>query len=336
MFLHEHFFGLVPGARYFTTNDVVYRLSTPQTAIGLAFYRFDFDELHDVIVHARNWTDRLIVYIAEPYHDQMLITLLRRFESDTGIQFFGDGMLNVSCSNWRPAICWFVTPRHYYRDDAWAQAWLRQVDQSIKAKQFQFDCLLGIPRPNRDAVESFYLDSAHKQDILYSYHKNNIQDGIWGWDIGSATGSWQSITIADQYQVALSALVPYDIYNQSWHSIVAESTDYNDINHMTEKVAKPIIAERVFVVFAGQYYLRNLRQLGFETFASVIDEQYDLEPDPARRYHMAWQQVESLCKQNAVAVRARVRTILEHNRRLFLDTDWQQELRQCLIKATSG
>ena len=336
LYLHEHFFGLVPTARYFASNDVVYRLQERKPAIGLAFYRFDFNEILGTITQARAWTNRLEVYIAEPYIDQQLIRLLEIFQNDPAIQFWGDGVLNVACTNWQPAICWFVTARHYYRDDAWAQAWLAQVDQHLRHKPYQFDCLLGIPRPNRDAVEQLYLASGHKNQIIYSYHKNRIKDGIWGWDIGTAQGSWEPVTVADQYQVALSALVPYDIYNQSWHSVVAESTDYNDISHMTEKVAKPIMAERLFVVFAGQYYLRNLRQLGFQTFGSVIDESYDLEPDANTRYRMAWQQIEQLCEQDATAVRSRIRATLDHNRDLFLATDWQQALRESLASASAA
>ena len=335
LYLHEHFFDLVTNARYFKTNDVIFRLTEHQSTIGLAFYEFDFEYLKQIISHACNYTNNLIVYVAEPFNYQ-LFDLLQVFQSNPNVHFFGDGVLNVPYSNWKPAICWFVTARHYYQQDAWAQAWLRQVDQSLKAKPFDFDCLLGIPRSNRDAVEQLYHACDFKHRLLYTYYKNKIKDGIWGWDIGDVKGSWESIRVADQYQVALSALVPFDVYNQSWHSIVTESTSYNEISHMTEKIAKPIMAERIFIVFAGKNYLQNLRHLGFRTFSDIIDESYDMESDDQTRYRMAWQQVKWLCSQDALQIRDQARDILNHNRDLFLTTDWQHALKQQLASASAA
>lgn len=330
LWLHEHFFDFVPGAVYFNTNHAVENLDSHQQVIGLAFYHFDLGEMSHLIKTARAKCNHLVVYIKEPFNLDLLV-LLRRFESDQKIRFFGDAVINVPNQNWQPAISWFVSPRHYYQVDDWAKQLLAKVDHDYSLpRQYQFDCLLGIRREHRDQIASFYQQSSMQDRILYSYYGDNIHDGMWDMDVSTVTGTWQSLRVFDHYQVALSALVPHYIYNQSYHSIVAETTAFNQINHVTEKVAKPIMAKRIFVAFAGQHYLASLTRLGFKTFSDVLDESYDLEPDANKRYQMAWQQVEYLANQSACDVKQQVQAVLQHNHDHFLKSDWHSSVKSCL------
>jgi hypothetical protein len=43
----------------------------------------------------------------------------------------------------------------------------------------------------------------------------------------------------------------------------------------TEKIYKPILMAHPFVVAANQGYLKDLRNAGFKTFDTLIDESYD-------------------------------------------------------------
>jgi hypothetical protein len=54
----------------------------------------------------------------------------------------------------------------------------------------------------------------------------------------------------------------------------------------------------LFIVFGGYQYLKNLRQLGFKTFNSVIDESYDDEPDYKLRGEKICQQISYLLQQD--------------------------------------
>jgi hypothetical protein len=124
----------------------------------------------------------------------------------------------------------------------------------------------------------------------------------------------------------LSSILPVDIYNQTFYSIVAETVCTNQYSQFTEKTAKPIVAKRPFVVFGGQYFLRNLRSLGFRTFGAVIDESYDDIQDEIERLTRAWHEVERLCCLDPVPVMQQLQSVLEHNRQHFLQTDWMRPI----------
>lgn len=84
--------------------------------------------------------------------------------------------------------------------------------------------------------------------------------------------------------------------NQSalWH-IVSETVFYQDKRHLTEKVFKPIVNKRPFILAGAPGNLEYLRSYGFKTFSNWIDESYDNETDPGKRLSMIVQQIEKIC-----------------------------------------
>jgi hypothetical protein len=90
----------------------------------------------------------------------------------------------------------------------------------------------------------------------------------------------------------------------------------------TEKTAKPIIARRLFVMFAGQGYLARLQQLGFRTFDSIIDESYDQESDPVRRWGMACDQLLLLTQKPQDQVLTQIKPIVDHNFKVMMNSNW--------------
>ena len=59
-----------------------------------------------------------------------------------------------------------------------------------------------------------------------------------------------------------------------------------------------IMARRLFIAFSGQYFLKNLRELGFKTFDGIIDESYDAEEDDFKRMTMIVEETKRLCFLN--------------------------------------
>lgn len=84
--------------------------------------------------------------------------------------------------------------------------------------------------------------------------------------------------------------------NQSalWH-IVTETIFYQDKLHLTEKIFKPIVNKRPFILAGAPGNLEYLRSYGFKTFSNWIDESYDSEQDPQKRLSMITQQIEKIC-----------------------------------------
>ena len=60
---------------------------------------------------------------------------------------------------------------------------------------------------------------------------------------------------------------------------------------MSEKTFRPILNLQPFIYFGNYRGLEELRRLGFKTFNGYIDESYDLEPVPAKRFAMIEQEL---------------------------------------------
>ena len=79
-----------------------------------------------------------------------------------------------------------------------------------------------------------------------------------------------------------------------WH-IVTETVYYEDRLHLTEKIFKPIVMKRPFILVGAVSNLEYLRSYGFKTFDQWIDESYDHEPDPDVRLQKIVNEIKKLC-----------------------------------------
>ena len=122
--------------------------------------------------------------------------------------------------------------------------------------------------------------------------------------------------------VNISKIIPTKIYNQTAYSIVTETNAENDFTFYTEKIVKPILAKRLFIVIAGYNYLKNLRSLGFKTFDGIIDESYDSIEDNITRYNAACREIQKLSLLPQQEVLDKIKPIVEHNKEVMLETDW--------------
>jgi len=292
--------------------------------VGISFYHNNLEQIVKVIDHLAPRTQKLLVNLSEPTNNHTLMTLLSTYDG-SNVYLFSDVVLNFrKPRNFSTIVSWFIQPENFYATRPWAKERLQKLTHHTKTKKF--DCLLGTQRSHRDFIEASYLNSQYQDQIIFNYYKDNINQGTWDADVDSyLVGNDPSLPTS---YASKHALIPIDVYNQSYYSIVAETTQYNQYNQYTEKVAKPILAGRPFVAFAGQHYLANLRQLGFKTFSSVIDESYDYIPDMHQRMTCAWQQVESLCEQDPQVVYQELQSVLEHNQRHFIETNWHKPIQE--------
>lgn len=228
---------------------------------------------------------------------------------------------------------WFMSPINFYSNNSlsdWAVDFLSKTNtKEYSNRAYLFDCLLGKERHNRNFIEELYLKSTGKEKIFFSYCKDNIKNGTWDFPVDSVTETGQLIEHNNTLFTASSAL-PYSIYNQSFYSIVAETLIYNEYSFYTEKIVKPMLAKRPFIVFAGPYYLKNLKKLGFKTFDGIIDESYDSIVDYQQRFKSAWEQVEKIMLCDPTEIYQKTQHIREHNYQLFRSTDWASTSKQII------
>lgn len=299
--------------------------------IGITRYDKNLEQHQLIINQLLPKTKKLIVTLIEAVNPNLIDFLLAN--ADPRLTFMVDSDLNHWVPNAKTITSWFMCPTMFYRTAPQARDLLDKLVFDINKPKL-FDCLLGQQRDHRDQVEQFYHRSPHKDQFIFTYFKDNIRNGHWNLDIGSIQKTGMQIDYQG-WKAPLSSLIPVEIYNQSHYSIVTETIAFNTHNQYTEKLAKPMLAKRLFVVFAGQYYLRNLRCKGFMTFDGIIDESYDLIEDPTERFTQAWRQVEWLCQQDPVQIITNLEHIVNHNQQHLLNTDWHENMRSLLINLGS-
>lgn len=100
-----------------------------------------------------------------------------------------------------------------------------------------------------------------------------------------------------------------------WH-IVTETVFYHDKLHLTEKIFKPIVAQRPFMLAAAPGNLAYLKSYGFQTFDRWIDESYDTIRDPDQRLQAIVDQTQRLCAMSDSDLREmhrEMQPVLEYN-----------------------
>lgn len=90
-------------------------------------------------------------------------------------------------------------------------------------------------------------------------------------------------------------------YKNSYFSIVTETNYYSSPEWSTgrffsEKIFKPIAQRHPFILLSNPKSLELLRELGYKTYNTVIDEDYDNELDDVKRLKKVLTEVEKLCQ----------------------------------------
>jgi hypothetical protein len=105
--------------------------------------------------------------------------------------------------------------------------------------------------------------------------------------------------------------------------VVTETVYYFDKLHLTEKIFKPIVAKRPFILVGAPGNLAYLKSYGFRTFDKWIDESYDSEPDHYMRIELITREIEKLCSltpQQLSELHADMMDTLEYNYNHFYTT----------------
>jgi hypothetical protein len=251
------------------------------------------------------------------------------------ITYYICGLLNFELkkAKVKQFMDWFETSTYFYRH--WLPEILTRL-QPFETKYRAFDILLGRKKLHRDELYRHTHENPYIGIITYFNDHNTKIDNDpekWIWEHTGVkitnTPEWTVDRVNYYgYPISLSQIIPVNVYNQTAYSVVAETCFHDNFAFFTEKTSKPIIARRLFVMFAGQNYLANLRKLGFQTFGDIIDESYDQESDALIRWRRAWEQMCWLADQPQAEILERIRPIVEHNFAIMMQTNWTERFRQ--------
>ena len=120
----------------------------------------------------------------------------------------------------------------------------------------------------------------------------------------------------DQPTGSLSAIVNFDDLTSALFHVVTETVYFQDKLHLTEKIFKPIVAQRPFFLVAAPGNLAYLKSYGFCTFDRWIDESYDLETDHYIRIEKITAELARLCAMPMSALtqmHAEMQEVLKYN-----------------------
>jgi hypothetical protein len=127
----------------------------------------------------------------------------------------------------------------------------------------------------------------------------------------------------DNPKGALSAEVNFDdLTSAMWH-IVTETIYFDPKLHLTEKIFKPIVAKRPFILVGAPGNLAYLKSYGFKTFNAWIDESYDEEQDHYIRIEKITLEIAKLCAMDPALLKQmylEMQEILEYNFNHFYTT----------------
>lgn len=242
-----------------------------------------------------------------------------------------------------------LDPRVIYRP-AWSfnlLRWNPPRDDFPLERPLLFDCLLGARREHRDLAMLTLQQSDLLDRSLVTYR--DIFVGHWiaetpprvaelfadtrlqyPYVSPNLNPAWE---VKSELDNGVSGIVPWEIYNRTWFSVVCETLGSGRVFLSAEKMAKCFQARRLFVVLAIEGFLQRYRDWGFETFGDVIDESYDSVTDDIQRWRSALDQVQWLCTQDFPAILSKLRSRLDHNHhRLYeLEKEKRTEMRQLVI-----
>jgi hypothetical protein len=267
-----------------------------------------------------------IIILCSELHDRTVDFVLRY--NNPKIQHFICG--SIDGCEYQKWMDWIITTVVIYKNNT---VLLDQL-QPYSPKPKTFDILLGRPRFHRDILYAHINESTYKDNVIMTYMQNLLPihqqetDG-WIWEepgvvVPDHSFRW-TVTPVKYYDrtVSLSQVIPLSIYNQTAYTIVAETNFASHYAFHTEKIVKPILGRRLFIVFGGRHYLKSLHNLGFKTFNNIIDEDYDNEINYVKRGAMICKQIDYLMLQDQQTILDQIKPIAEHNYQVMMSTDWQ-------------
>lgn len=207
---------------------------------------------------------------------------------------------------------------------------IETVDFLLK-NQLENDSYISLSKDDIDTASQKKEEIS--QEILHMYKNNSVLDmNIIDRQIDKQSyerliaklpldldiGTWQQFTKDWKHLPN-----PKKFFDDSYWSLITERDFYSDVYlGYTEKVVKAFFYRHPFIVIGLPYTLDILRNMGFMTFSSVIDESYDQEEDHEKRKKLIYNEIKKLCKLNHTEhfnLYHSIKGILDYNRQHLIN-----------------
>lgn len=303
--------------------DIFLNLSGPYK---IAVLEVDYQRPHLVVTELERFKncDKVILYSME--FNLTIKQAAQQYDLSNFIFIMNGYILDFEFKNaqYITITNWISSTVYLWTD--WLTTSLKEKLSPFVKKSYHFEVMYGKRRLNRSYVANYILENNLAPYVLQTPYFSLSNDSVNGNYNLDQSVFWEDEIIPNatvdygctyrEVPMLISQVLPFKIYQQSAFSIVCESSFDNSYVLTSEKIAKPLLCLRMFIVISGQYYLKYLRSLGFKTFDGIIDESYDKEPDNQKRWTMAMQQVALLCQQDQTKILKSIVPIVLHNRDL--------------------
>jgi hypothetical protein len=190
-----------------------------------------------------------------------------------------------------------------------------------KTKEYDFSFLVRNGKPHKKTAAMFLLENNY--DVLLTYVLNRdfesnkiseLDSDDFGYYLESSNYFKSKISIIAESEYM-------DTPDNPFNFKVNKSEYFTKIRHLTEKIWREIACGNPFVIIGNRNTLKHIRDIGFKTFDSLIDESYDYMDDDFRLYEALIQSKNLLKFYNT----AELEYILEYNMELFKDNEFKKE-----------
>ena len=311
----------------------------------------DFDDIRSLPARGYNGSQRMLFWDQEPLHKEAVDQTLSQFKS------IYNGDLHIITSEYRSDMVDYVKEHygfqaHYYWFHGWAALdWYRGYDRSgLQSNPSERNITKTFIMPNRIIGGR----RQHRLELLYYIFKSNLVNNYISCP-SQCPAELQPIeelvkNIApDAVQVFAAQNLPLNMPNETdhpmhscWLSLFDESADSllylvtetvasGRRLHLTEKTFKPICLQMPFIILGTQGSLEYLRSYGFQTFATVWDESYDLIADDHERIRAIAALLQELDAKTILERQQlfdQARDIVEHNFNHFYSGGFEEILWQ--------
>ena len=165
-----------------------------------------------------------------------------------------------------------------------------------------------------------FMNKCHRVGIAHLAFKHNLFEQGYFSFLYNFTNDYQDrleqLDLPTLYADSINSIVPYqvdtfnikeeqlptffsvtnykkDLYLDSYIHIVTETQfEQHTTPFMSEKTWRPILNLQPFIYLGNPFALNMLRKLGFKTFDPFIDESYDIETDPKKRFVLIEKEIE--------------------------------------------
>jgi hypothetical protein len=183
-----------------------------------------------------------------------------------------------------------------------------------------FISTIGNVRSERDLLVNSLKSKLKYDNYLLKYSGEVLNGDDTGDVITVSPGNFDPYTpVLTKYFHNISQTLPIKIFNKARFNLIVETDlDWEHEFFLTEKTIKNLIIGMPFVVVATPYFLKNLKELGFETYSTLWDESYDTIESYPQRVDKIMELCNNLSVLDWQSVKDELIRIGNHNRLNFL------------------